>query len=204
MYLIDMKSLLGLIIFIIGCKTPEKKVIIIPIKIFDETDSSLCRDLSWNLNISEKELEKISDIKAESSLNQTFTHCAASSDYLKQVLDKGAALDKPDHFENTPLILAVKSNHYKNVELLLSKGSNVNHIDGVLNPPYIYALKNRDKEMLKILMKYNFNPNVKGLMDYDWQYFNFEIENLTVYVKKYNSENKTKEEIKTKKKNLFF
>jgi len=82
---------------------------------------------------------------------------------------------------NTPLIVAVKAQHYDLVRVLLEKGAKVEIDGGSGFTPLIWAVRNNDLSMAAMLLKYGANPqrtNVDGKTPYEESLSNSAIRKL--------------------------
>lgn len=136
-----------------------------------------------------KALELISKVRinVKDTFQETYTHAAVYSGvkFLALVIEKGALVDSPTNFLETPLSVSVKNGFLEEASFLLSKGANVNQKEMLGSPLFFLALENKNLPMLKLLMKYNFNPLEKGFMDKTWEEFKFAQEEMRDYIKGY-------------------
>lgn len=137
----------------------------------------------------QKALELIPKVRinVKDSFQETYTHVAIHSgiNFISLVIEKGALVDSPTTFLETPLSLAVKNGLLEEANFLLSKGANVDQKEMLGSPLFFTALEKKDLPMLKLLMKYNFNPLEKGFMNKTWEEFKFAQEEMRDYIKVY-------------------
>lgn len=72
---------------------------------------------------------------------------------LKTLLDNGANLNGEDKLGNTALLLASKNGHVKVVKELLKRRANVSHRDNEGKDIWNYAIEEKGKDLLKILVQ---------------------------------------------------
>lgn len=111
--------------------------------------------------------------EAISSLDETLLHAASFANNNILIFDEIVArttnIDRVSIFSKTPLTLAIENNDVYKAKVLLDKGANVNHLEFLSNPLFFIPLKNKNSEMFKLLLKYNFNPTQIGFMDKTWK-----------------------------------
>jgi ankyrin repeat protein len=71
-------------------------------------------------------------------------------------------VNQPDSFGATPLDIAVGKGNRQMVELLLSKGANVNHRGVMRGTPLMTAVQARQLEIAKILIEHGADPSLAG------------------------------------------
>jgi ankyrin repeat protein len=96
-------------------------------------------------------------------------HRAASDGDLSDVerlVNAGSPLDLFDDISYTPLHHAVRAEHYKIAQLLLSKGANVNAHDfeRAGDSPLAVAARGEYPEMVELLLTHGANPDIPGWM----------------------------------------
>ena len=184
-----MRFLLILIIFFLGCTTtPKKEVVVEDVAVtLTAEEESLFKALRFKETALALSLIPKVRINLKTNFKETFTHVAVHSglDMLKTVVEKGAPLDESSRFSITPLMATIEMGLLKEAEFLLEKGANINHKDMLGSPLFFIALKKKNLAMLKLLMKYRFNPNEKGFMDETWETIDFAKELMSDYVKGY-------------------
>lgn len=81
-------------------------------------------------------------------------------DGVRRLIKKGIDLNKIDDFEFTPLHMAVNCGNLGIIELLIIEGADVNKIDKDGIPPLL-CIGGGDEQILKMLLEYGANPNIK-------------------------------------------
>lgn len=178
-----------ILIFIIltGCASSDKKSILAPVLVMNETEDQLFTALSI------RDQDKIMDLlpkvrpTVKNDFKETFLHKAIGNGVpmLSLLLEKGVPLDSPSTFSETPLSKAIEKKEIKEAEFLLSKGANVNQKDMLGNPLFFKALENKHIPSLKLLMRFKFDPFVKGFMDKESSEFKFAEADLLSYRRSY-------------------
>lgn len=133
------------------------------------------------LNLNMKNAEPFSpsiynqlNYEAVSFIEETLLHAATALDnnndkIFDEILFRTHNIDRPSVFSKTPLTIAVENNDLYKTKKLLDKGANVDHLEFLSNPIFFITLKTKNKEMLKLLISYNFNPTQMGFMDRYWK-----------------------------------
>ncbi|ARF09767.1 ankyrin repeat protein [Indivirus ILV1] len=75
-------------------------------------------------------------------------------------IENGYDVNKKDNHYLTPFLYAVKNKNYDLMELLISKGANINYNgpEGDYNP-MIFAIESNDEKIIDILLNHNYNLN---------------------------------------------
>ena len=79
-------------------------------------------------------------------------HFASESGSLNVILDmvgRGAEIDPLDHFERTPLMIAVENNKLAVARSLLEFGAGIDLVDVYGKSPLMYACKVGSKEIVE-------------------------------------------------------
>lgn len=81
----------------------------------------------------------------------------------KLLIAKGADVNSYDEINGTPLFTACAHNRLSISELLLSSGADVNVCDKYGNSPIVYAVIRGHYDIVKQLIRYHANIDVKGI-----------------------------------------
>jgi len=85
---------------------------------------------------------------------------------VELLLEYGADLDQRGHYKNrSPMWAAIEGGHTEIVKILLTKTTNINHVNKAGNTPLIFATGCGRTEIVKILLAHNANAlqvNKKG------------------------------------------
>ena len=108
-------------------------------------------------------------ITLDERLERERLHAAAEDGTLAEVqrlVAEGRQLDLFDEISYTPLHYAVRGEHYKVVQYLLSKGANVNAHDseGAGDTSLAVAAQGEYPEMAELLLKSGADPDIPGWM----------------------------------------
>lgn len=85
-----------------------------------------------------------------------------SSDFVAQLLKRGANMEDPTKDGNTALMLAVEPGHINVVKVLIENGANVNAKDKYGITPLMYASENGHFEIAKLLIEKGADINAKN------------------------------------------
>lgn len=113
--------------------------------------------------------EKIDINRAEPQKKHTALMKAVLFNHLEIVeilLNKGARVDFPDKFGNTPLMLAVQNGNFEIAEFLISQGADVNAKTLIGYTPLLYALEFGQLEIAEILVDNGAKANVTDKDNY--------------------------------------
>ncbi|MEW5788211.1 MAG: ankyrin repeat domain-containing protein [Pseudomonadota bacterium] len=85
---------------------------------------------------------------------------------VERLVNAGSPLDIFDDISYTPLHYAVRAERYKVVQLLLSKGANVNACDfeRIGDSPLAVAARGEYPEMVELLLTHGADPDIPGWM----------------------------------------
>lgn len=185
-YLKIMKWLLFL--FLVSCATKEVPKIIIPR--FGETEIRLIKGEVVDFN----QLNPV----ALDEFDRTPLFYCESENCVNVLLKKGAHIEHRDVFNETVLRRVVRLSNLKMAKVFLDAGAKIDDHSKLSNPIFFEALANQDLDMLKLLTKYRFNPNLLGFLDRNWTFYNF----ATEFMEKYTADHQEwiKSQIKLKRK----
>ncbi len=89
----------------------------------------------------------------------TIAGAKGQSDMLRWLIEAGADMDSPDVYRFTPLMRAVDNQHTKSVEILLANAkASANSKDESENTPLHFAVANRQKNVVQLLLDYGADP----------------------------------------------
>jgi len=109
-----------------------------------------------------------------SSTNESLLHAACLSvnenyKIFDEVLSRTKNIDQVSVYSKTPLTFAIERNDLYKTKSLLSKGANVDHLEFLSNPIFFIPIKNKNIDMLRLLISFNFNPTQMGFMNRYWK-----------------------------------
>ena len=79
----------------------------------------------------------------------------------KEIIKKGADINKPDGYGYTSLIWAASTGNNEIIQLLLSKGAEINFVNKDGGSALWYAVTNQKADALKLLLEKGADPNIK-------------------------------------------
>jgi ankyrin repeat protein len=128
-------------------------------------------------------------------IGESFIHGSVSISNInlfKEIINKNGLknIDRENIFNKSALAYAIDSNDLVKAEILLKLGAKVNQKEFLDNPLFFIPLRNKQIDMLKLLMEYNFDPNITGFMDKTWINFKFAEKEMIDYQNHYNKKNK--------------
>jgi ankyrin repeat protein len=106
----------------------------------------------------------VAQSKSVEELGRNPVHDAVSCNNLGKVrslLDNGADVNAPDHYDITPLHMATKAGNVTIAQLLLDNGADVNAQDFYGETPLLIAAKACNAEVVQLLLDNGANVNVQ-------------------------------------------